>query len=308
MRLVEYCPDNRLQLGVVRDDIVFNVRSIEPGLPDRMLPFIQQGEQACKDLERALSRATPARAAGRFGEVSLAAPLPNPPKLMCVAANYREHIVECGLEAPETQQKVTPQFFCKFPSTCITGPGAPITLTSRNVAPDWELELAVVIGRAGRNIPIRSALDHVFGYTIINDISERKLNSNLANRIMRPNDSFFDWLNGKWFDGFAPLGPVIVTADEVPDPQFLKIRLELNGEVMQDSNTAKMISPVAELIAYISEYVSLEPGDIIATGTPEGVGISRGRFLCPGDVLTGWIEGLGCLETRVVAEAGAARG
>jgi len=268
-----------------------------------MLAFIQAGEEAKRTLRTAMAQ--PGARVGPLREVAPGAPFPNGPKLLCVAANFREHILECGFDAPKQgqQENVTPQFFAKFPSSCVIGPGAPISVTSRNVAPDWELELAVVLGRRRKRIPKDHALKYVFGYTVINDVSERKLNSTTSFRLVRANDNFFDWLNGKWFDWFAPLGPAIVTADEIPDPQNQKMRLEVNGEIIQDSTTANMISPVAELIAYISEYVTLERGDLIATGTPEGVGMSRGRFLRPGDVVTGWIEEIGYLENRVVAES-----
>ncbi|HVX67117.1 MAG TPA: fumarylacetoacetate hydrolase family protein [Bryobacteraceae bacterium] len=306
MRLVEYVRGRDPRLGVVREGLIYDAAAA--GGPTRMLAFLEGGAAARQALENGLGSAAARGAVGRFGEVRLGPPLPNPPKLLCVAANYDEHIRECGFAPIEAGGCVTPQFFAKFPSTCITGPGAPIPISTRNVAPDWELELAVVIGRKGKHIAAGDALGHVFGYTIINDISERKLNSDLSNRVARTNDGFFDWLNGKWFDGFAPLGPAIVTADEVPDPQALELRLEVNGELMQHSTTGKMITPVAQLIAWISEYVTLEPGDIIATGTPDGVGLARGRFLAPGDVVRGSIEGLGCLENPVVAESAVAAG
>jgi 2,4-didehydro-3-deoxy-L-rhamnonate hydrolase len=176
--------------------------------------------------------------AGRLEEVLLCPPIPDAPKLLCVAGNYREHIVESIGQAPDPDKTITPQFFSKFPSTCIVGPKAPIHISRRNVAVDWEIELAVVIGICGKSIPSASALEHVFGYTIVNDISERKFNSNIPNRLIRPNDNFFDWLNGKWFDSFAPLGAVLVTNDDIPDPQALQLGLEVSGEVMQNSSTS----------------------------------------------------------------------
>lgn len=301
MQLVEYYAHNSPRLGVVENGLVVDVGGLHPDLPARMLPFIQAGSRARHLVEQALASGGQRVVAGRLEEVPLGPPIPNPPKLLCVAANYREHIVECGMAAPDAGRTITPQFFSKFPSTCIVGPEASIPIGRRNVAVDWEIELAVVVETGGKNIPSNSALEHVFGYTIINDVSERKFNSNIPNRLLRTNDSFFDWLSGKWFDGFAPVGPVLVTRDEIPDPQALQLGLELNGVVMQDSSTSKMIFSVAELIAYISEYVTLEPGDMIATGTPEGIGASRGQFLNSGDVVRGWISGMGSLENRVVA-------
>lgn len=299
MRLLEYRCRNEVRLGVIRGESVFDVAELDHALPGRMLLFIEAGNEALSLLQTALPKALESQSMGNHETLPPAVPLPNPPKLLCVAANYREHIVESGFAAPQEQGVLTPQFFSKFPSTALIGHQASIPLGPRSLATDWELELAVVIGEGGKSIPADKALSHVFGYCVLNDVSERKLNSDVANREKRPNDNFFDWLTGKWLDGFAPMGPYITTADEVPDPQNLAMRLEVNGEVMQDSTTAKMITPVSELIAYISRIVRLEPGDIIATGTPEGTGMSRGRFLVPGDRVRCSIDGLGVLENTV---------
>src|SRR6478672_2934439 len=202
-------------------------------------------------------------------------PIPKPGKLLCLAGNYREHIVESGYAAPEMEDVLTQQVFLK-PSTCLIGDGAEIPIAANNVAVGWEVELAVVIGRGGRNIAAKDALDHVFGYTILNDISERKLNSRLTNRKKRELDVFFDWLAGKWFDGFAPCGPWIVTANEIPDPHNLGIRLFVNGELRQEANTRAMIFDIPAQIEYASSITRLEPGDIISTGTPAGAGLGSG--------------------------------
>jgi 2-keto-4-pentenoate hydratase/2-oxohepta-3-ene-1,7-dioic acid hydratase in catechol pathway len=298
MRLLEFHAGDAVHLGVVEENKVFDVAELKPELPQRMLQFIQTGDSAVEQLAMAMQ--SDKRGPGIDLEpLRLGPPLPNPPKLLCVAANYREHILESGFDAPDLEQFVVPQFFCKFPSTCIIGPDAAIPLTSFNVALDWELELAVVIGRKGKYISEEGALGYVFGYTIINDVSERRMNSNLPNRQLRDNDGYYDWLNGKWFDGSAPMGPVIVTVDELRDPQNLNLRLEVNGEVMQSSSTSKMISSVAQQISHISTYVTLEPGDVIATGTPEGTGISRNRFLKAEDVITCYIDGIGHLQNPV---------
>lgn len=218
----------------------------------------------------------------------LDAPIRDCRKLLALASNYRKHIVEAGFAAPAEQDVITPQVFWK-PPTCINAPGGAISIRTNNVFVDWEIELAVIMGRDAR----------VFGYTIINDVSERKFNSRMPNRKKREYDAFFDWLMGKWFDGYAPLGPEIVTADEVPDPHDLAIRLWVNGELMQDSRTSSMIFRIPETIAYISSVLTLEPGDIIAMGTPEGVGMARGISLQPGDRMRGEIEGLGTLENVI---------
>jgi len=231
----------------------------------------------------------------------LDAPIRDARKLFALAGNYRKHIVESGFEDPTREGLLTPQVFWK-PPTAINAPGGAIPIRFNNVFVDWEIELAVIIGKRAKNVPAAAAMDCVFGYTIINDISERKFNSRLANRKVREFDPFFDWLMGKWFDGFAPLGPEMVTKDEIAVPHRLIFRLWLNGQLMQDSNTSFMIFGIPETIAYITSVAALEPGDIIAMGTPEGVGIARGVALQPGDRLRGEIEGIGVLENTLVRE------
>ncbi len=231
----------------------------------------------------------------------LDAPIRSVPKLLALAGNYRKHIVESGFSDAGNRQW-TPQVFWK-PSTSILEPGGKVALRSNNVFFDWEAELAVVIGRRAKDLPVSEAMSCVFGYTIINDLSERKFNGKIENRDKREFDPFFDWLMGKWFDGSAPMGPEIVTADEVSDPHNLSIRLWLNDEKMQDSNTSFMIFRIPETIAAISAVLMLEPGDVIAMGTPEGVGFARGRALSAGDHLRVEIEGLGTLDTFIVGES-----
>jgi 2-keto-4-pentenoate hydratase/2-oxohepta-3-ene-1,7-dioic acid hydratase in catechol pathway len=222
-----------------------------------------------------------------------------PGKLLCLAGNYREHIVESGFAAVGEQDVITPQMFLK-PATCLTGDGAEVTLLPANVRVGWEAELAVVIGRRARQVRAETAMDHVFGYTILNDLSERGLNARLQGRRLRERDPFFDWLAGKWFDGFAPCGPWIVTADEIPNPHALGIRLSVNGELRQQGCTADMIFDVPTLIAQASAIMTLEPGDIIATGTPAGAGIGTGEsFLRPGDQVTCEIDRIGRLRTTI---------
>ncbi|HZY62653.1 MAG TPA: fumarylacetoacetate hydrolase family protein [Edaphobacter sp.] len=235
----------------------------------------------------------------RAADLHLDAPIRSVPKLLALAGNYRKHIVESGFS--DAGSRWTPQIFWK-PSTSILGPGGKVTLRFNNVFFDWEAELAVIIGRRTKDIPASEAMSCVFGYTIINDLSERKFNAQIENRDKREFDPFFDWLMGKWFDGSAPLGPEIVTADEIGDPHNLKISLSLNGERMQDSNTSNMIFRIPETIAAISSVLTLEPGDIIAMGTPEGVGFARGRALRGGDHLRVEIEGLGQLDTFIVED------
>jgi 2-keto-4-pentenoate hydratase/2-oxohepta-3-ene-1,7-dioic acid hydratase in catechol pathway len=214
-----------------------------------------------------------------LGGASLLAPLLAPGKVLAVAANYQEHVKEAGFDARE-QRTATPRLFLK-PDTAITGPGAPVTLNPITQQLDWEVEIAAVIGRRARNVPVKDALDHVFGEAWT---------------------GFFDWLEGKWLDGSAPLGPYLVTADEVPDPQNLGLTLELNGQVMQSGSSADMVHTVAELVSFSSRLMTLGPGDIILTGTPSGVGATTGTFLRPGDTMVAEVEGLGSLTTPVVAD------
>jgi 2-keto-4-pentenoate hydratase/2-oxohepta-3-ene-1,7-dioic acid hydratase in catechol pathway len=229
--------------------------------------------------------------------VELDVPLKHVRKIMALAGNYRKHAAEAGLAVPE-KGIVTPQVFWK-PSTALLAPGGTVSLRKKNVFFDWEAELAVVIGKTASDVPEEEAMNYVFGYTITNDLSERKFNSEIENREKRDFDVFFDWLMGKWFDGSAPLGPELVTADEIKNPHDLWIRLTLNGELMQDSNTQNMIFKIPETIAAISSVLTLEPGDIIAMGTPEGVGFARGRALQPGDHMRAEIENLGSLDTYI---------
>ncbi len=220
-----------------------------------------------------------------LAEINLLAPIPRPPKFICVGLNYRDHAREAGMEIP-----TVPTIFNKFTNVVI-GPGAPIVLPKISKRPDYEAEFAFVIGTGGRNIPAAHALDHVFGYTIVNDVSARDYQMVTS-----------QWLMGKTFDTFAPMGPWIVTADEIADPHALDISLEIGGEILQHSNTRELVFGVPALIEYISSVVTLEPGDVVATGTPAGVGFARKppRYLRAGDEVVIRIQGIGELRNPVV--------
>ncbi len=256
------------------------------------------------DLEPLISRFSRDRSQSHsrldISNLKLEAPLRRPGKIVCLAGNYREHIVESGFVAPAESANFTQQLFLK-PATAIIGDGDDIMIGNHNVTVGWETELAVVIGKGGRNIEAASAYDHVFGYTILNDVSERRLNSGIENRTKREMDGFFDWLAGKWFDGFAPSGPWIVTADEIDDPHNLEIKLTVNGQVRQQGNTGDMIFRIPDQIAYISSIMTLEPGDIISTGTPVGAGVGGVAALQDGDEMICEIEGIGSLRNKVRA-------
>ena len=227
---------------------------------------------------------------------ALLAPLRWPRKVICAGVNYRKHMREMGGQIPE--QSWRPFFFLKAPSTSVIGPNDPITVSSPARARyDWEAELAVVIGIKGKNILPERALAHVAGYAVANDVTARVLHK----RVNPPAEPFgYDWFAAKSMEGSLPLGPGITPAFLVPDPQDLRLRLWVNGELQQDGSTADMVCSVAELIAAASEIVTLEPGDVIATGTPAGVGAARGLYLRGGDVVRVTIDGLGTLENPVI--------
>ncbi|HSK22025.1 MAG TPA: fumarylacetoacetate hydrolase family protein [Egicoccus sp.] len=217
-------------------------------------------------------------------ELRLTAPVTRPEKIICIGLNYRDHAAETGKPVP-----TEPIMFAKFANSLV-GDGATVAVPAIVEDLDWEAELAVVIGRGGRDIPRERALDHVAGYSCSNDLSARVLQRRGG-----------QWTRGKAIDGFLPMGPWLVTRDEVPDPQDLRIRCEVNGDTVQDSSTSQMVFGVAELIAEISRTMTLAPGDIICTGTPPGVGLGMDppRFLHEGDEVVVSIEGLGSLHTRI---------
>lgn len=219
-----------------------------------------------------------------LAEVELVTPI-RPGKLIGIGLNYRDHAAETGKPVP-----TTPLLFAKMP-TAVTGPAGPVVLPGYTTEPDFEGELAVVIGRAARDVLVADALDHVFGYAVMNDVSARDRQREEP-----------QWVRAKGADTFAPWGPWITTADEVPDPQSLRVRTWVSGELMQDGTTADMVFTVAELIAFISGSFTLEPGDVITTGTPAGVGVARTppRFLRPGDTVRIAIDRLGEITHPVV--------
>ena len=268
--------------GVLVDDNT--VADISGAGPKDILEVIGGGAEALDRVQRWLSTAptVPLRS------VKLRAPIPRPPKLICVGLNYRDHAEESKMEIPKV-----PTIFNKFPSVVI-GPGDNIVLPKNSTQPDYEAEFAFVIGKAGRHVTREQWREYVFGYTNLNDVSARDFQMATT-----------QWLMGKTFDTFAPMGPYLVTADEVPDPAVLDISMTINGEVLQRSNTKNLIFPVPELIAYLSSVVTLEPGDVISTGTPAGVGFARKppRFLRQGDECVVEVKGLGQLRNPVVAES-----
>jgi 2-keto-4-pentenoate hydratase/2-oxohepta-3-ene-1,7-dioic acid hydratase in catechol pathway len=285
MKLVTFTTGQGARVGAVRGETVIDLAAASKGeLPDSMIALLAQenglslAQQVAKEAQDGLS----------LGDVTLLAPVPEPSKVIAIGQNYMDHCREQGVEPP-----TLPVIFTKF-STSVIGPGAEIRwdpeLTS---SVDYEVELAVVIGRVARRVSAADALDYVAGYTVCNDVSARDL-------------QFGDkqWVRGKSLDTFCPLGPWIVTKDEIADPQNLNVRTTLNGEVMQDSNTREMIFGVQYLVEFASRAFTLLPGDVIITGTPPGVGVFRSPsvFLKDGDEISVGIEGIGRLTNRCVEE------
>jgi 2,4-diketo-3-deoxy-L-fuconate hydrolase len=232
-------------------------------------------------------------------KVRLRAPVPNPKKVFCLAGNFQDHIEEGGGKMA-VQDKETPRVFMKPPSTTVIGQGDSILIPPIARSIDWEGELAVVMGRKTKGVKAKDALKYVAGYTVMNDVSERDLLIKKRSE-SRPRDEWFDWLNGKWLDTSGPQGPWIVTTDEIRDPQVLDISTYVNGERKQHNNTGQMLYPVNMVIEYISAIITLEPGDLISTGTISGVGATTGKFLKPGDRVEIEISGIGVLRNKVAA-------
>jgi len=289
-----------VELGALAADLARErgtIRHGRGGVPKTMLDLIARGadglvaaREALAHGETLLKRDGVAALAERklavpAGRARLEAPIPRPARnVFCLGRNYKEHAAERGAEAPPH-----PVYFTKAPE-CVLAPGGRIVHHAVTHELDYEVELTAVIGSMGRDIPRAQALSHVFGYTIVNDVTARDLQKRHG-----------QWFKGKSLDTFCPMGPVLVTADEIPDPQTLNITLRVNGETRQSSHTSKMIFGVDECIAVLSQGFTLMPGDVIATGTPEGVGAALGKFLKNGDKIEAEVERIGILSNRIVA-------
>jgi 2-keto-4-pentenoate hydratase/2-oxohepta-3-ene-1,7-dioic acid hydratase in catechol pathway len=269
--------DGVARAGVLVDGSVVDISSRFRSV----LSVIHGGDEALSAAQSLVSDArTP------LDTVKLLAPLPDPPRIFCVGLNYRDHAVESKMEIPKV-----PTVFLKLASALV-GPGAAIELPSISSQPDYEAEFACVIGKGGSRIARDDWQEHVFGYTILNDVSARDVQ--LATS---------QWTLGKSFNTFAPLGPAVVTKDEIADPHALDVKLSIEGEVLQNSNTRELIFKLPDLIAYISSITPLQAGDIISTGTPAGVGLGRNpqRWLKAGETITIEVSGLGTLVNPVTA-------
>jgi 2-keto-4-pentenoate hydratase/2-oxohepta-3-ene-1,7-dioic acid hydratase in catechol pathway len=301
MRLITFSSNGGEQAGLVGiDGSYLAAADLVPGAPADMIALIEAGPALWQKLSQA---AVSVRGGVAPASARLLAPIPRPRRdVMCVGWNYLDHFEEGqGMRGPQDNQVEIPEYpalFSKQPNT-VVGPEAPVWHSAPHSDQlDWEVELAMIIGRGGRDIAEPDALDHVFGYTIANDVSVRDIQRRHGGQ----------WLKGKAFDSHCPLGPWIVTPDEIGDPQNVRLTTRINGEVKQDSNTRYMVFKLPRIIHEFSVGVSLQPGDVIITGTPSGVGFARKppEFLAPGDLMEMEIEKIGVLRNRVAAYVPAA--
>jgi len=290
MKLVTFRHNHTTRIGALiqreGQNSILDFTQAAPRLPDTMLQFLAMGQPALETAHEAIDNAAESSLIPG-SQVRLLAPDPRPGKIICVGLNYVDHAEEGGREIPEY-----PTIFSKYHNTVI-GPGDPIVIPRVSSKIDFEVELAVVIGKKARYVEEEGALDYVAGYTALNDVTARDF-QRLPSQ----------WTVGKSFDTFAPMGPAIVTRDEITDPGSLDISLQLNGQTMQSSNTSKLIFSIPHLIRFLTQAMTLEPGDIISTGTPAGVGVFRDQqiFLKPGDEVKLLIESIGELTNPVIAE------
>lgn len=277
MKLIRFGPPGHEQPGIWKENKIVDLRAIYPEIPDIGERFFRDGW---------IEKLAGLEADGQSMDVRLGAPVFRPEKIICLGKNYAEHAKEGGFDMPEA-----PLLFCKSPNA-LNGPFDPILMPISSDQIDWEVELAVVIGKKGVRIPQDRASDYIVGYTVMNDVSGR-----------RAQFAHSQWFRGKSFDTFAPLGPALVTPDEVGDVQNLRLTAAVNGEVMQDGTTRDMIFSIEEIISDLSQDITLVPGDIISTGTPAGVGIFRDPpvVLNEGDEVECWIEKIGSICNKVMA-------
>ena len=307
MKLATYLKEGLVSCGILTGkgliDIVSALRlrsgqAKDGSDPPRSVKEILERGPECLDKLAELEKTVEASIA--VDSVKLLAPIPRPGKILALAGNYVEHIKEAGLKlglSDSPRITTVPRPFI-MPATAVAGPGDQIPWPAYSETIDYELELAVVIGQKAKNIMPENALKIIGGYTIVNDVSARTVTFK-KNRAKRPWDEFYDWLNGKWADGFCPMGPYLLTADEIEDVQNLSMKLTVNGEVRQKANSSQMIHTVAQIVSFLSNLMTLEPGDIIATGTPSGVGFATGNYLKAGDRIDASIENLGTLTNTL---------
>jgi acylpyruvate hydrolase len=291
MKLITFVHQGLTRLGalviVADNELVYDLNRLDPRLPGDMLAFLEAGRPAHDLAQEALAAAPPEQAL-KLADVTLKAPIPRPGKIICIGQNYLEHAKESNASASPF-----PIIFAKYANAVIAH-GEPIVIPAAVQKPDYEGELAVVIGKRGRDIAEAKALDYVAGYMPLNDVTARDWQRRTS-----------QWVLGKTPDTFCPMGPALVTADEIPDVQNLSLRTVIGDEILQQGHTSLMIFSVAHLIWDMSRVMTLEPGDVIATGTPAGIGAARTppRWLRPGDLVRIEIEHVGVLENPVVAQS-----
>jgi 2-keto-4-pentenoate hydratase/2-oxohepta-3-ene-1,7-dioic acid hydratase in catechol pathway len=303
-KLVTYASADGPRGGMVVDDNVFDLAALTGDKSYvTVLDALNDWKSARGALRKAAIKAGKTRIKSRpLGRTRLLAPLRWPSAIYCAGANYRDHSEEMAklhnrpIEPDPHTLGLKPWFFIKA-SRAITDPGATVKISTYSNNMDWEVELAAVIGRPAKDVPLEKALDHVAGYTIANDLSAR--DQSRRPHISDTSPFKADWIRHKSFDGSLPLGPWIVPADDIPDPQDLDMKLWVNDVLKQDSNSGKMIFNLAEQISHLSTGMTLHPGDLILTGTPAGVGAARKEFLQAGDVVKLWIEGIGELTNKM---------
>lgn len=287
MKFATIATENGPRACVLTDGKYVDLHAADPSLPTSLKALLALGEAGLKKAAAVASQAGTVRFDPSTAQHL--AVIPDPQKIVCLGLNYRDHAIESGMDIPPE-----PVLFSKYPSALI-GHGAKIVLPSVSDQVDYEAELVIVVGRRAKHVTQDQAMDYVAGFAVGHDVSARDWQLNKPGK---------QWMAGKTFDTFAPVGPVLVTRDEVPNPSALGIRLRLNGQTMQDSSTAQLIFDVPYTISYLSKIVTLEPGDLIFTGTPPGVGMARKPpvWLKAGDVVEVEIDGLGVLSNTVVAE------
>ena len=303
MKLATFTRNQAISCGILKDEAIIDIPSAWQGPnPPRSVKEILKRGPSC--LAKLSELADSAETLTPPDSVKLLAPIPRPGKVLALAGNYSEHLKEAAIEQgfklglSDSPRKTTvPRPFI-MPATVVIGPDDEIPWPAYSKQIDYEIELAVVIGKEAKCVDIENASAFLAGYTIANDVSARSVTF-LKNRKQRPWDDFYDWLNGKWADGFLPMGPYLLTADEIEDVQNLNLTLKVNDEVRQNANTIQMIYSVADIVSFLSHIMTLEPGDIIATGTPAGVAVATGNFLKSGDTIECTIEKLGTLKNTL---------
>ncbi len=280
MRLVTYGESGQERIGAVAGSEIVDIQSADAFLPGTVLGVLEAG--AVEAVSRAVESGTGARMP--LADARLASPIPRPPKIVCVGLNYLDHATEQNVPLPEH-----PLLFSKATSS-VVGPYDDVVLPAESEQVDYEVELAVVIGKTATAVSEADAYDYVAGYTVANDVSARDIQFRQQ-----------QWHQGKSYDTFCPMGPWLVTKDEIPDPNALAVKLTLNGTVLQDSNTDNLIFNIPTLVSRISSAMTLLPGDVISTGTPAGVGVFRDPkiLLKAGDYMETWVEGIGTLKNHV---------